>query len=455
MVAVADTAAARAALVSFRGGCRQCLGRWGDALFELCDAAAAHPGPVVSAPALSLEESSTRSHGSYYRALREGAVGAGPARALLGAHRPAGWPLAFAVDATCWPRPEADTSPDRTWCYSPQASADGAPVVPGWCFQAVVQVGWEPSSWVWPADVRRIGAGDDPLEVAAAQARGALAGLGDAAGVPVSAFDAGYDPAGLAWLLAGERCVAAVRIRDDRVFYREPAPAPGRRGRPRRHGAPFRLEDPSTWGEPEAAAVFEDPACGRVEAACWAGLHPKLARRGRWAGLGEAPIVGGRVARISAERVGKGAKRGQDLWLFVSAPAGEPPDPALWARAYLRRFDIEHFIRFCKQQLGWTRPAVMTPGQADRWTWTVLAAYAQLFLARPLAADLRLPWERPLPPGKLTPSRVRRDFGRLARIAGTPAKPPKTRRPGPGRPKGTVKPPRPRYPVLKRAKTKA
>ena len=48
--------------------------------------------------------------------------------------------------------------------------------------------------------------------------------------------------------------------------------------------------------------------------------------------------------------------------------------------------------------------------QADRWTWLIIAYHAQLRLARALAADLRHPWERPAPPGRLTPARVRRGF---------------------------------------------
>ena len=54
-------------------------------------------------------------------------------------------------------------------------------------------------------------------------------------------------------------------------------------------------------------------------------------------------------------------------------------------------------------------------------------------------------------PGTLTPGRVRRDFGRLAALAGTPASPPKPSRAGPGRPKGRTSTPAPRHPVLKRA----
>jgi hypothetical protein len=442
-------------LSRFREDYYNALGAWRDALFEACDAVASHSGPVTSAPALSLAECSRRSHGSLYRALREGDIDPDMVRGVLAVHRPMDWPLVFAVDATCWPRPEADTSPERTWCYSPSASWNGAPITPGWCYQAVVQLGWEASSWVWPVDVCRIGATDDPLEVTAQQVRGVVSRTGATGPVPVFVFDAGYDLAGLAWLVADVRCTLVGRVRDDRVYWRA-APAPtGGRGRPRRHGDPFRLKDPTTWGEPEAVAIFNDPACGRVEVACWAGLHPRLACRGRWAGWDRAPIIEGRLVRVSAERVGKGSvKRGQPLWLFVHAPAGGLADPGLWARAYLRRFDIEHVFRFWKQQLGWTRPAVMNPAQGDRWTWIVVAAYAQLLLARPLAGDLRLPWERPLPCGKLTPVRVRRDFGRLARMVGTPASPPKNRRPGPGRPKGTIKPPRKRWPVVKRAKTK-
>ena len=120
-------------------------------------------------------------------------------------------------------------------------------------------------------------------------------------------------------------------------------------------------------------------------------------------------------------------------------------------RAYLRRFDLEHTFRFVKHTLGWTAPALCTPEQAERWTWLIVAAYTQLRLARGLVADQRLPWERPTDPARLTPTRVRRGFRRLRAAIGTPASPPKYRKAGPGRPKGTRRPPRTRYPALKKA----
>src|SRR5690348_8146438 len=62
---------------------------------------------------------------------------------------------------------------------------------------------------------------------------------------------------------------------------------------------------------------------------------------------------------------------------------------------------------------------------------------AQLRLARPLAADLRRPWEKPAKPNRLTPARVRRGFGNLRAKTGSPAGAPKPSTPGPGRPLGS------------------
>jgi hypothetical protein len=97
-----------------------------------------------------------------------------------------------------------------------------------------------------------------------------------------------------------------------------------------------------------------------------------------------------------------------------------------------------------KQVLGWTAPKIRDPAAADRWAWPVIAAHAQLRLARPLAADLRRPWERPAPPGRLTPARGRRGFRRVRAMTPYPASAPKPGRPGPGRPPG----PRNRRPAI-------
>ncbi len=104
----------------------------------------------------------------------------------------------------------------------------------------------------------------------------------------------------------------------------------------------------------------------------------------------------------------------------------------------MRRFDLEHTIRFCKQTLGWTTPRLRLPEQAERWTWLVLAVYTQLRLARQLVADQRLAWERPRPPGQLSPYRVRRAVSRLLCVVGSPAAAPNPPAAHPVVPKGAV-----------------
>jgi len=74
------------------------------------------------------------------------------------------------------------------------------------------------------------------------------------------------------------------------------------------------------------------------------------------------------VSRLPRETRRKPKK----LWLWFSE-GGEPSrgpdlDLLLW-RAYVRRFELEHAIRFLKQTLGWTAPRVRHPEQADLWTW--------------------------------------------------------------------------------------
>lgn len=155
----------------------------------------------------------------------------------------------------------------------------------------------------------------------------------------------------------------------------------------------------------------------------------------RSAQLGTLPVIEGTVIHLRVDRLPSGATP-KPVWLWWSGTDATTAQVDLLWQAFLRRFDIEHTFRFFKQTLGWTCPKIRTPESADRWTWLILAVYAQLRLARPLAADLRRPWERPSEPHRLTPARVRRDFRHLRPKAACPARAPKFTSPGPGRPPG-------------------
>jgi hypothetical protein len=439
-------------LGAFRDQLHACFPRRADALFELGDAllcAEAFP----SLPHLSLEPAHRRGWGSAYAALAHGEVDAERLRDLLAGCLPPADPPVFAVDVTTWPRCDAECSPERGYYYHPSRHSAGQPIIAGWAFQWIAQLSFDRDSWTAPVDARRLHPLDDTDQTAAVQIRALLARLPAGRPVPLVVFDAGYDSAQLTLDLAEERVAVLVRLRSDRCFYADPPPrAPGSTGRPRRHGAKFNCADPTTWPPPTATHLVVDDQYGTVTVAAWSGLHPKQQHHPGHGTRGPRPIVRGTIIRVQVERVPARTRPPKVLWLWWSGP--DSCDLDLTWRAYVRRFDLEHTVRFCKQTLGWITPRPRHPEQADRWTWLVLAAYTQLRLARDAVADRRLPWERPRPQPRLSPYRVRRGFPRLLCALGSPASAPKPSGRSPGRPKGRASGPTTRYPAIKKPRQK-
>ncbi len=335
---------------------------------------------------------------------------------------------------------------------SPSRHSAGQPIVAGWAYQLVARLGFERDSWVVPVDARRVTPEEDANDVAAKQVEGLVRELPERTPDPLFVFDAGYDPVRLQRHLEGCCAQILVRLHSGRTFYSEPERRSKRPvGRPFRHGKKFSCKDPRTWHHPTGELLVESADYGNVRVRAWSGLHPKTRKAAERYGAKTAAVVVGTVVLVEVERLPRGERRRKpkSLWLWWHG-RGEPDLDLLW-RSYCRRFDVEHFVRFLKQKLGWTTPRVRYPEQADRWTWLVLAAYAQLRLARGFVADRRLPWERPLASRLLTPNRVLRNFAALMPLVGTPARAPKPRGRSPGRPKVRLSGPAKRYPAVKKA----
>ena len=156
-------------LSRFRDGFYECLTARADALFELADAAICTDGPVTSLVELSLEPVFRRGHGALYDALADGAVDEERLRDLLAGQLPAGAPLMFGIDATTFPRPNAECSPDRGLHYAPCRCDGDRKVVPGWQFQWVTGLEWGSSSWTLPVDARRLPEGACPVTASSSQ----------------------------------------------------------------------------------------------------------------------------------------------------------------------------------------------------------------------------------------------------------------------------------------------
>jgi hypothetical protein len=443
-------------LGAFRTELHACFTRRADALFELGDALLCTQVPLASLPHLSLEPVCRRGWGSTYAALARGRIDTEQLRDLLVATLPAGDPLVFAVDVTTWPRCDAECSPERGYYYHPSRHSAGQPIIAGWAYQWIAQLGFDRDSWTAPVDARRLHPLDDTDHTAAVQVRALLERLPAGEPVPLFVFDGGYDSAQLTLDLADVPAAVLVRLRSDRCFYADPPPVARspKGGRPRRHGAKFNCADPATWPTPTATLTCQDDQYGAVTVQAWGGLHPKQQRHPGHGSGRPRPIVRGTVIRVQVERVPARTRPPKVLWLWWAGPEGLQLDLDLAWRAYIRRFDLEHTVRFCKQTLGWASPRPRHPEQADRWTWLVLAAYTQLRLARAVASDQRLPWERPRPQPRLSPYRVRRGFPQLLCTLGSPASTPKPAGHSPGRPKGRCSGPARRYPAIKKPTNK-
>jgi hypothetical protein len=446
-------------LAAFRDGFYRCLTRRADALFCLGDAVLCAGTRVTDLARLSLVPEFGRGHGALYDALNAGRADLPRLRRLLAGLSLPAWPdgrIRLAVDVTFWLRPDAEASPERMLCRV-KGRRGAAESVPGWPYSFVAALGPGACSWTLPLDAVRVGPDDDLTDLTAAQLRGVVTRLAAAGhwkqGDPpvIIAADAGYNASRLAHLLRDLPVVLAVRVRADRSWRRAPAPEPpGMPGRPRRHGPRLQCADPATWdGARETRAA--SPRYGPLQVLSWARVHQQLQHAsGGWDdGPGPLPDIEGTLVRLSPAEAVPGFLPLQPMWIWTSDPDARQAETAVLWQAYLRRFDLEHFFRFIKTQLGWNKPLLRDPAAADRWTWLVIACYAQLHLARTLAAA-RLPWQPPLPPAKITPGRVRAGFHRARTETGTPARPPKPGKPGPGRPPGSRnRSPAPRPPVGK------
>jgi hypothetical protein len=438
-------------LGAFRGELYRCLGKRRDALFELADAVVCRPERVHMLAELSLEPECRRGHGAVYDAVNCGDVRiARLRRALAGLPLPA-WDdgrIRLAVDVSNWLRPDAQTSPGRLFCHCYARGKGNAQMIPGWPYSVVVAPGPGRTSWTLPLDAVRLSPADDATAVTAAQVGDVVMRIIEAGhwrdGDPaiLAVFDSGYDLTRLAWLLRGLPVEILGRLRSDRVMHFPAAPRPARPagtgGRPPRHGAALKLSRPQTWPAPAVTTVTETTRYGTATAMAWGRLHQRLACRGGWEDHdGELPVIEGTLIRLAVDHL-PGDRSPAPLWLWSSRAAPTAAEVDRTWQAFLRRFDIEHTFRFLKQVLGWTRPKLRDPAAADRWTWIVIACYTQLWLARGLAEDLRLPWQRPAPPGRLTPARVRRGFRNIRQSLPDLASAPKPGKPGPGRPPGSA-----------------
>jgi hypothetical protein len=384
---------------------------------------------------LSLSPFFERKWSSLYEAFQDAQIDREALQQLFANYAPLpaeGARLIVGGDASSILRVQSKSARDRTYVHASNLPEGTPPVRPGWQFSELAVLPHEQSSWVYLLDNRRIPSTDTQGEVMVQQLRESVARLfcrclflGD-----------GYYGSQTFRVGTSEiACDVLVRFAKNRVLYREPEAGTGQRkpGRPREHGAAFKLKDPSTYGQADQSFSGTDEAGHPIEVHCWYNLHFRKAKK--------HPLTLVQVIRPNAEDTQRDPQVSWFLFWGEDRPAPQEI-PSLYAR----RYNLEHGYRSAKQNLLWETPRLRTPEQFERWTDVVSLVRNQLFLARDLVAAQRQPWESER--RVRTPEQVRRAMGRIIAQLGTPARRCQPRGYCPGWQQGRARRPVPIYKAL-------
>jgi hypothetical protein len=422
----------------FREKVYQSMRKRADAILDLIDALTV-AGHVESPVALSEETPFRRKFSSIFDTLRHGEIDFDLLLAVLYEYQPANSEElagceAYGLDCTPNEREEAETLEDRG---SLKAQKDD-PVRYGHKYSWLVRLVHWGTSWVAPVDVRRVDSGLSDSELGALQVK--EADLRHPNQKVIVADSLYGNHIFLAVFLVVKHAYALVRLRCNQVFYERPEPhLKGTKGAPAKHGAKFKLSQPSRLPDRTETFLLGEQT---VKLEAWQGLHFK-----------KLSALVGMVLRVEFLRPDGTPRYKRPMWLFWTGPDTVPL--AELCRLYLWRFAIEHFFRFAKQHLGLNANQSTDPVSTDQWMWMCALAYWQLLLMRDEVKASRPAWypaRTQTEPKGLTPGQVQRSaLGYLVQL-GTPARNTRNAGKGKGRSKGYHPAARRRYPVIKKAK---
>jgi hypothetical protein len=409
-------------LIDFRKQLYGCFRKAGDALLNVIDALLTETASQSLAE-LSLSPFCERRWCSIYQALQQTDMDRQSLRRLFAQQAPQpteGKRLVLGVDASSIARPCSKTAADRTYVHQSNLPKGCKPVTPGWQFSTLTVLPETPSSWTYILDNIRVRSDQTQGEAAAEQIKEVVPLLNAR---PIAAADGYYGSVTFLKWMEDAPCDLLLRLPKNRVLYRRAPPKTGRRGAPKKDGARFACKDPSTHGTPDAYWQGTNRDGQEVEVSVWHHLHFKKAR-----GIQVSVI---RIVRPAAADTERDPKTSWFLFRGEQMPAlPEVSD------LYARRYSQEHGYRVDKQHLLWETPRLRTPEQFQHWTDIVACARNQLVLARPIAEEVRQPWESKR--RELTPQQTRRAMPRILVQLGTPARPVQPRGKSPGRKIGAI-----------------
>ena len=412
----------------FRDQVYHCLGNAKDAVFELTDAAILTRS-TQSLAELSLSPVFRRKWHSIYEALEDCSPSRDKMMVIYSQKIALNQRPVLVGDHSAWFRPDALTLQERTYEHKPHRISVNRPVGVGFGYSTIAYIPEQQGSWALPLLHERISSSETAISKMSQQLRKVCFELKIG---PILVVDSQYGCASFIQQTADIPCDKLMRLSSNRCFWGEPTAHSGR-GRPRKHGDKFKLNDCQTWHQEDEIEFVEHPRLGLLQIQAWQKLHFRQAANQK-------------LSLIRVEQLD--SSKSKPLWL---AWHGEQmPTLIEVVKLYLRRFTIEHWYRFAKQRLHWTLPNLGTKEQCDRWSDLMPMMTWELWLAREMMIDNPLPWQKPQV--NLTPGRVAQGFGTIIAMIETPASAPKPRGKSPGWQKGKIRTKKLRYPLVKKGK---
>jgi len=365
----------------------------------------------------------------------------------------------LATDCTAKPRIYSSTVADRTIVHAPNHVPGQKPITVGHEYSLVVYLPEteqdRQAHWSCPLSIQRVQSHETGTRVGFEQIRTLVTKTALQWELCVNVADAAYSTKHC--LVHGDsipNLIQVARLRTNRILYRQaPFIEQKSRGRPACYGESIRLTDPPKPDEEMQLEQITFSGKKRViRISRWNDLLMKGSKTHR---TEHHPFD---VVRVQVfDDAGKIVFK-KPLWLMIAGQRRRELSLKQAYECYSRRYDIEHCFRFGKQRLllAWSQ----TPDtrHEENLAWIVMLSYAMLFHSRNLANEVRYPWEKRRVANitKTIPiSQVQRDYERIIREIGTPARIPKPRGKSPGRRSGAVMPKRKPSPIIRKARPMA
>jgi len=232
----------------------------------------------------------------------------------------------MAMDQTAYSRLDSPTLKDRGYHHQP--SSPGKTTI-GQGYSTIAWIPQEQGSWALPLRHERITSYETPISKAVWQ----LKQVSKHSPKRILALlDSEYGNASYVNQTKNLEVDSLIRIGSNLCLWGQPEQYSGR-GRPKKHGDKFKLNDAQTWWDESETVSVNDPKLGEMKIRKWEKLH-----------FYKSPDVP--MNLILVERLNPSKKDSvlKPLWL-VGIGDKMPPLSTIYQQ-YLRRFTIEHWYRF-------------------------------------------------------------------------------------------------------------